>query len=104
MAWKFPFKLGRKEMRKLADVAKRAAPSGPSPIFAKLSDPLGKRIYHETFIGEDRGDGAFPWTCRVYDIGGLRAEKNGLAPSDAVARKQAADWAAKTRQTLLELP
>lgn len=63
----------------------------------KLTDPQGLRIYHEYFIGEDRGDGHCPWSCRVYTHGELRAEKNGLAASDTVARAQALSWAENTK-------
>lgn len=71
---------------------------------AKMLDPNGKRVYHEHFVGEDRGDGHFPWTCRVYDAGGLRAEKSGLATSHDVSTAQATSWADKTKTTILGMP
>jgi hypothetical protein len=71
---------------------------------AAMTDPLGKRVYHEYFVGDGRGDGHYPWSCRIYCGANLAAEKTGLAASYLVARKQALDWAVATRKAISEAP
>lgn len=73
----------------------------PATAPGKLLDPQGKRVHHEYFVGEDRGDGHFPWTCRVYDAAGLRVEKEGLATSHEVSAAQAMSFAERTKQSIL---
>lgn len=105
MAWLFP-KLPF-TMPKLQLVDSGSAPDATPKTgeqLGKMTDPLGKRLYHEYFIGDDRGDGHFPWSCRIYCGADLAAEKTGLAASYLVARKQALDWAVKTRQAIGEQP
>lgn len=79
------------------DLATLGAPAAS----AKLLDPQGKRVYHEHFVGEDRGDGHFPWTCRVYDASGLRVEKDGVATSPEVSTAQAVSFAERMKQSIL---
>lgn len=78
--------------------ARRATKTGEQ--LGKMTDPHGKRLYHEYFVGDDRGDGHFPWSGRVYSNGEIAAEKTGLAASYEVARKQAIDWAIVTRKAI----
>lgn len=69
-----------------------------------LSDPMGKRVYHEYFVGEDRGDGHYTWLCRVYSGGTLKEVKEGLAASESVARKQADAYGLAIKQRILGAP
>jgi len=71
---------------------------------ALMSDPQGRRVYHEYFVGDDRGDGHFPWQARVYSGTQLVATKDGLASSRDVASDQAVTWALKTKQAVLGAP
>ncbi len=69
---------------------------------AKLADPQGKRVYYETFVDEPDQDKRIHWTARVYDAQGLCAEKKGNSSSQKIAQRHATEWAAKTRQAILE--
>ena len=68
------------------------------------ADPQGKRVYHEYFVGEDRGDGHYPWATRVYTGGVLHSEKQGLATTAAVARTQADNWGLAIKAQILGAP
>lgn len=68
----------------------------------RMADPLGMRVYHEYFIGDDRGDGHHEWTARVYTCDGLHAEKSGLANGRETARRQADNWGLAVKAKLLE--
>lgn len=69
-----------------------------------MADPQGKRVYHEYFVGEDRGDGHYPWATRVYTGGVLHSEKQGLATTAAVARQQADNWGLAVKAQILGAP
>jgi hypothetical protein len=69
-----------------------------------MSDPLGKRVYHEYFVGEDRGDGHYPWLCRVYSGGIVKEVKEGLATTPEAARKQANDYGLAMKKQVLGAP
>jgi len=66
-----------------------------------MAEPQGRRVYHEYFVGEDRGDGHHCWTTRVYTAAGLHTEKEGLALGDDVARKQADAWGLAKKAEIL---
>lgn len=69
-----------------------------------MSDPQGKRIYHEYSVGEARADGTFPWSARVYTNRGVHAEANEVADTAALARAHALNWALTTRKSIEEQP
>lgn len=80
------------------------APAKTGEQSGAMSDPQGKRVYHEYFVGEDRGDGHFPWAARVYTGGVLHSEKQGLATTHTVARQQADNWGLAVKAQILGAP
>lgn len=68
----------------------------------KMSDPQGRRVYHEYFVEEDRGDGHFPWLCRVYSNNVVVSQKAGLATSPQASRQQADEFGLATKKRILE--
>lgn len=70
---------------------------------AKLTDPHGKRIYHEVFVGEIREDEHYPWKARVYHRDGV-FEKDGAALTREAAAAQAQNFAKAKRDHLEQQP
>lgn len=85
----------------IAEIKANARKTGEQ--IAKLSDPQGKRIYHEVFVGDLAENGHYPWKCRVYHSGGV-IEKDGQALSRDVAAAQAQHFAAAKRDYLEQQP